>query len=418
MDDIRQRVSQTNSRDELPQGMFRPFKKPSLTPLACVLREFQHVTKDSRAKATLWLAVFNIVCCSLLIYWSRSSRSIAVHALAYLTVFDLACLGNCLLSLWVLQQKANSTFSFGYNRFEVLAIFATTILAQLGSFFIIKESIERIIQQPQVHTGRTIPAAVVAFVCHTVVTYTTNRASLAHVIAASSSSWLQEHVAEVSQSVCRIVPGLSRILLPRLNPLMLLGSAACGVVLLAHFFIEIYQYHTADTSAAVTIALMICITMYPMTIYCAKILLQTAPPHVIGQLDKCLREASTLDGVLEFRHECFWTVSFGVLAGSVHVRVRRDASEQLVLAHIVDRLSNLVSELTVQVFKDEWAWTSSTSFHRPYVPPDSDSSSENPKRQISSSILNMTPNLDLMQQLPLPTSYTIPHANSSGHHGH
>ena len=35
---------------------------------------------------------------------------------------------------------------------------------------------------------------------------------------------------------------------------------------------------------------------------------QTIPPHVIGQLDKCLREASTLDGVLEFRHEHFWTV--------------------------------------------------------------------------------------------------------------
>lgn len=37
------------------------------------------------------------------------------------------------------------------------------------------------------------------------------------------------------------------------------------------------------------------------------------------------------------------------------MRVRRDADEQLVLAHVVDRLSNLVSVLTVQVFKDEWA---------------------------------------------------------------
>lgn len=35
--------------------------------------------------------------------------------------------------------------------------------------------------------------------------------------------------------------------------------------------------------------------------------------------------------------------------------MRRDADEQLVLAHVVDRLSNLVSVLTVQVFKDEWA---------------------------------------------------------------
>jgi len=39
-------------------------------------------------------------------------------------------------------------------------------------------------------------------------------------------------------------------------------------------------------------------------------LLQTTPSHMIGQLDKCIREASTLDGVLEFRHEHFWTVAF------------------------------------------------------------------------------------------------------------
>ena len=40
-------------------------------------------------------------------------------------------------------------------------------------------------------------------------------------------------------------------------------------------------------------------------------------------------QASTLDGVLEFRNEHFWTLSFGRIAGSLHVRVRRDANEQV-----------------------------------------------------------------------------------------
>ena len=43
---------------------------------------------------------------------------------------------------------------------------------------------------------------------------------------------------------------------------------------------------------------------------------QTTPSHIIGQLDKCIREASTLDGVLEFRHEHFWTVAFGMMVSS------------------------------------------------------------------------------------------------------
>lgn len=51
--------------------------------------------------------------------------------------------------------------------------------------------------------------------------------------------------------------------------------------------------------------------------YLLLLLIQTAPSHILGQLDKVLREASTLDGVLEFRHEHFWTLSFGTL-----VRIR------------------------------------------------------------------------------------------------
>ena len=36
------------------------------------------------------------------------------------------------------------------------------------------------------------------------------------------------------------------------------------------------------------------------------------------------------------------------------MRIRRDADEQMVLAHVYNRLSNLVSVLTVQIFKDDW----------------------------------------------------------------
>jgi len=38
-----------------------------------------------------------------------------------------------------------------------------------------------------------------------------------------------------------------------------------------------------------------------------------------------------------------------ILIGSISVRVRRDANEQMVLAHVTNRLSPLVSQLTVQV---------------------------------------------------------------------
>lgn len=64
---------------------------------------------------------------------------------------------------------------------------------------------------------------------------------------------------------------------------------------------------------------------------------------------RCISEASTIEGVLELRAGHFWQLDFSSLVGTVDVRVRRDADEQLVLASVTDKLSSVVSKLTVQV---------------------------------------------------------------------
>ena len=112
----------------------------------------------------------------------------------------------------------------------------------------------------------------------------------------------------------------------------------------------------SDTLFGFLLSILMIITVFPLTSFTGKILLQTTPVHMISHLDKCLREASTMDGVLEFRNEHFWSLGWNNIVGTIHVRVRRDANEQIVLSHLNNRLSNLVSDLTIQVFKDEWSW--------------------------------------------------------------
>lgn len=149
----------------------------------------------------------------------------------------------------------------------------------------------------------------------------------------------------------RYVPGLSKLLLPRANPIVLIGFAHLFTLLMSSFLIQMGSSYLIDTYASILIACMTIGTMAPFAMYTGKILLQTTPSHLLTQLDKSLREASTLDGVLEFRDEHFWTHSFGVLVGSLHVRIRRDADEQLVLAHVWNKLAGLVQHLTVHIFK-------------------------------------------------------------------
>ncbi|KAJ1356892.1 Two-component response regulator-like APRR1 [Parelaphostrongylus tenuis] len=95
--------------------------------------------------------------------------------------------------------------------------------------------------------------------------------------------------------------------------------------------------------------------MCPLSTYTGMILLQTAPPHLLNQIDRCISEASTVEGVLEIRSRHFWQLDFDQLVGTVDVRVRRDADEQNVLTLVTDKMSSVVNILTMQIVKDA-AW--------------------------------------------------------------
>ena len=49
------------------------------------------------------------------------------------------------------------------------------------------------------YRGRLLVGTAFAFMTHMIVTYSQNNKAFNHVIAASSSSWLQEHVADMSE---------------------------------------------------------------------------------------------------------------------------------------------------------------------------------------------------------------------------
>ncbi|PNI41269.1 SLC30A6 isoform 2 [Pan troglodytes] len=312
-------------------GTIHLFRKPQRSFFGKLLREFRLVAADRRSWKILLFGVINLICTGFLLMWCSSTNSIALTAYTYLTIFDLFSLMTCLISYWVTMRKPSPVYSFGFERLEVLAVFASTVLAQLGALFILKESAERFLEQPEIHTGRLLVGTFVALCFNLFTMLSIRNKPFAYVSEAASTSWLQEHVADLSRSLCGIIPGLSSIFLPRMNPFVLIDLAGAFALCITYMLIEINNYFAVDTASAIAIALMTFGTMYPMSVYSGKVLLQTTPPHVIGQLDKLIREA-----------------------GSVHVRIRRDANEQMVLAHVTNRLYTLVSTLTVQIFKDDW----------------------------------------------------------------
>ncbi|EDO40267.1 predicted protein, partial [Nematostella vectensis] len=301
-----------------------------------------------------WLLLGNIALTFVLFVYSGSTNSLALTAFSYLTIFDVLSLFTCLLSLWVSLQKPTSAFSFGYERYEVLAVFSSTILTMFGALFIFKESIERLLLPVEIVTDSLFFLSIAGLFLHLLVTFAAGNKPLQQVSKAAASNWLQDAVTDLGHSICGFTPMLGRALIQKFNPIALLGIAGALSVLITDACVDYNKSFIADSLCAMVMTSIIWATMLPLSVYSGQALLQTCPVDIMSQIDKCLREASTLDGVLEFRNEHFWTVSFGRMAGSLHVRIRRDANEQMVLAHVINKLSHLVSDLTIQVFKDDW----------------------------------------------------------------
>lgn len=53
--------------------------------------------------------------------------------------------------------------------------------------------------------------------------------------------------------------------------------------------------------------------------------------------------------MLELKNGHFWQLDFNSIAGTIDVRIRRDANEQLVLGLVTEKLLTIVNNLTVQV---------------------------------------------------------------------
>ena len=81
------------------------------------------------------------------------------------------------------------------------------------------------------------------------------------------------------------------------------------------------------------------------------ILLQSTGPSE-SELGRALIQVSTLDGVLETKHERWWTLTPGCTVGTLRVRIRSDANSQAVLKVITAKLKHKTAFLTIQIERD------------------------------------------------------------------
>ena len=312
---------------------------------------FSIAWSNKTVKSAFFGSIVCTACTICLVCCVSITRSLVLTSAAWLSVFSLFLLVSTVVSCSV-SKKPTATNTFGFSRAPVMAVFAATVLASLSAIFLMKEGAEHLLEDDHhIHpNGLFLLGAAAVTISLITAAYGASNQPFQHVLTASSSSSLQEHFADISHAFCYVVPGLSVLLLPRLNAMSLLAFLTSCACIITHWFTSELWY--VDAASSLVLSVCVVLTMWPLSTYTGRILLQTSPPHIHNQIDRCISEASTIEGVLELRNAHFWQLDFSSMAGSIDVRVRRDADEQSVLAYVTEKLSPVVSMLTVQVVKD------------------------------------------------------------------
>jgi len=304
------------------------------------------------------------------------TRSLVLTGAAWLTIFSFFAVFSTVLSIGVTGTSTES-YTYGFVRVPVLAVFSTTVLAQLSAILQLKEAIESLLAADHHHgpghgvaAGPTTnhhfySASIATTTSLLLAAYSVTNQPFQYVLTAAQSSSLQEHAIDISNAICAVFPGMSRFLLPRINAMSLLAFVSTVCCVLTHLFMNDFEWF--DSVATIVLSFAVFSTMYPLTYYTGMILLQTTPSHVHNQIDRCMSEATTVDGVLELKNSHFWQLDFNQIAGTVDVRIRRDADEQIVLSLVTEKLCSVIGHLTIQIVKDS-GWSSEQPSYIPQVP--------------------------------------------------
>jgi len=258
-----------------------------------------------------------------------ASESLALQSAAFRLLCDILALCTFVVSSVFSRKSSSVVFSYGYDRMYTLLWFGNSVLMIFICLFLFEGVVERLLMGAEmVPTGLSV-VTIIGIVLN----------SSMFVLFANQMYYVTTSPRDRVMSICT-------------------SSAVANGISLLSAWTSFHEYGAVmDTLCCMAIVILLMAFIIPTFFAAGRILLQTTPSSLKGRLDKCLREASAFDNVLECTKQNFWELSPGVCIGSLHFLTKAGANEQAVLQHVYRCFSQsppVVAQLTVQIDKTDW----------------------------------------------------------------
>lgn len=280
----------------------------------------------------------------------------------------LAALSGMVLS----RTPPSFAFSYGYDRGEVLASFTASTCLLFVCLFLAVQAFHRVLNPEPLETSHMLEFGVGGLTVNFVGLLLFGGVSRGRLAAAlpgggggggglptmsasalhGGSGGSSGATAATSAAAAHRLLGAHQGNMEAVKMHLVSDAMSSMAVIVSSLLVRMKGWPSVDALQSLAVAALTMYNLLPLLRVTGLILLQSRPTHLKAALDRCRREASAVDGVLECSDEHFWTQSPSVVVGTVCVRVRSGADEQQILTTVHRVFSKHVTHLTIQVEKD------------------------------------------------------------------
>jgi len=271
---------------------------------------------------------------SLQMLYAAYAQSIETMSISLHNYFHCVVLISSLLAMAKSAENKGNGYSYGLDRFNVLAAFTNGVFLLFMALFMISESVHHLTSDKHHHSQGGLGLLSVGFgvdLFGIFLFYQYSRLRMAEIKIYGTH--LEAQRVNLHSVFLHVMADITRTL----------GEIFCVVV---------QRWRDWDSLPAIVsfaVAIRIIASVLPLIRGTGGIILQAAPSPLLRGVQKSMEEILSSEGVLGCTKQNFWVFSPGVTVGTIHLRVSRGADPQAVLRHADTLLRKYVTHMTIEI---------------------------------------------------------------------
>uniref|UniRef100_A0A8D0FNZ4 Zinc transporter n=1 Tax=Strix occidentalis caurina TaxID=311401 RepID=A0A8D0FNZ4_STROC len=311
-----------------------------------IKESLKQILEEYDSRQIFYFLCLNLAFTFVELFYGVWTNSLGLISDGFHMLFDCSALVMGLFAALMTRWKATRIFSYGYGRVEILSGFINGLFLMVIAFFVFIESVARLVDPPDIDTNMLTPRhshGASRGGCHS---HDHSHSHHGH----SHSDHGHNHGHSHGSSGGGMNTNMRGVFLHVLADT--LGSVG---VIVSTIFIQRFGWLIADPLCSLFIATLIFLSVIPLLKDACQVLLLRIPPEQEKDLHAALEKIQKIEGVISYRDPHFWCHSASVVAGTIHVQVVSDVTEQRIVQQVTAILKDAgVNNLTVQVEKEAY----------------------------------------------------------------